>query len=152
MNLYQREDKYWIRSEPVKEIESLLEPSEELESLTDSTFLIQLETVGDFKVTLANDLAEEVVLTLINDTLTFDRSQSGRTDFDPSFPGIHRAGVEDMEVADVKIFVDLSSIEVFVNNGELVMTKIVFPSTPYQSILFDGGITASTIQPIKSVW
>jgi fructan beta-fructosidase len=39
----------------------------------------------------------------------------------------------------VRIFLDASSIEVFVNDGELVLTSLLFPTSPWKKIgLIEG--------------
>jgi fructan beta-fructosidase len=55
----------------------------------------------------------------------------------------------------IDVYVDLSSIEVFVNDGELVFTELVFPSEPYRFFEFTQGkeqVTKATVQKINSIW
>jgi levanase/fructan beta-fructosidase len=57
-----------------------------------------------------------------------DRRRSGIADFHPQFAGRHaaslRTGAESLEL---RIFVDKSSVEVFVNGGESVLTDLIYP-------------------------
>jgi fructan beta-fructosidase len=57
-----------------------------------------------------------------------DRSRSGRSDFSPDFAGRH-GGPLPLRNGRVKIwiFVDRSSVEVFGNDGEAVVTDLIFP-------------------------
>jgi len=52
--------------------------------------------------------------------------------------------------------VDTSSIEVFANDGEVVMTELVFPTAPYSTIevQYDKGveINQATLYKLRSVW
>lgn len=73
-------------------------------------------------------------------TLSVDRRNSGIVDFSQDFPCVTTAPMHvDSEVLSLRIFVDRSSVEVFANNGEAVLTNLTFPTTPYTTI----GVTAT---------
>lgn len=87
-----------------------------------------------------------------------DRSKSGDVTFHHAFAGRHEAPARlvNGEVA-LKILVDRSSIEVFVNDGEAVITDRIFPTSRQAAIeVFAGDdsakVTATTLYPLKSVW
>jgi sucrose-6-phosphate hydrolase SacC (GH32 family) len=70
------------------------------------------------------------------------RQQSGATDFSLDFPAttvapMPRAGRK----CTLRIFLDRCSIEVFGDNGEFAMTDLVFPASPYTSLILsaEGG-------------
>lgn len=75
-------------------------------------------------------------------TLSFDRTESGITDFSEGFPTVTVTPTHETSgrIA-LRIFVDRSSMEVFGNDGEFVMTNLVFPRTPYTalSVSAEGG-------------
>ncbi len=60
--------------------------------------------------------------------LRLDRTRSGRTDFHPAFPAVFEAplAVRDGRVR-LQVWCDTSSVEVFANDGETVLTALVFP-------------------------
>jgi fructan beta-fructosidase len=62
-------------------------------------------------------------------SLFVDRSRSGNVDFHPAFPGRHRGPLmlDDKGLIRLHVFVDASSVEVFGNDGETVVTDLVFP-------------------------
>src|SRR5262249_25313596 len=60
-----------------------------------------------------------------------DRTHSGWTDFNPAFIGDYEAPLEPGPVR-LRIFIDTSSVEVFVNDGETVLTAQVFPAPSSQ--------------------
>jgi fructan beta-fructosidase len=65
----------------------------------------------------------------VSSRVFIDRSRSGNTSFHPSFPGIHHARTRTHEGRlQLHVFVDACSIECFVNDGELVLTDLIFPS------------------------
>ncbi len=92
---------------------------------------------ADVDITLANPQGEKVVLNYnaADRTLSFDRTQSGRTDFSLDFPAVTVAPTfESNGKLSLRLFVDRSSIEVFANGGRSCMTNLVFPSQPYSSL------------------
>ncbi|OKP85432.1 glycoside hydrolase [Paenibacillus helianthi] len=60
--------------------------------------------------------------------LYVDRQTSGRLDFHEWFPGRHSAELQAPgEINDLRIFVDRTSVEVFSNGGQAVITDLIFP-------------------------
>ncbi|MEW6305673.1 MAG: glycoside hydrolase family 32 protein [Verrucomicrobiota bacterium] len=60
--------------------------------------------------------------------LTLDRTKSGRVDFHREFPTVSRAPVRLLgDRLKLRVFVDTSSIELFVNDGETVLTSLILP-------------------------
>ncbi|UCG24958.1 MAG: glycoside hydrolase family 32 protein [Chloroflexota bacterium] len=60
--------------------------------------------------------------------LFVDRSASGQADFCPGFAGKHSAQMEpNGDTVQLRILVDSSSVEVFGNNGQVVLTERIFP-------------------------
>lgn len=95
-------------------------------------------------ITLANDNNEKVDMTFnpAASTFSFDRRQSGITDFSQDFPAIVTAPtLRESTVQSLRIFIDRSSIEVFDGEGNFVLTNLVFPDSPYTglSIAAEGG-------------
>ena len=76
--------------------------------------------------------------------MTIDRSASGNTDFNNSFknkivcPFVPKAGDNHF-----RILIDKTSAEVFVNDGESVITFLYFPTYQYNGLKLSGdGSTA----------
>ncbi len=75
-------------------------------------------------------------------SLFVDRSESGETDFSDNFSGIHTAPLTPIEgKIRLHVFVDRSSVEVFANDGLVVMTERVFPDSDSVGVevFADGG-------------
>lgn len=88
-------------------------------------------------ITLSNAKGNKVVMIYDAEarTLSFDRRESGLTDFSQDFPAVTTAPVlAPADKLSLRIFVDRSSIEVFGDSGRLVMTNLVFPEAPYSTI------------------
>lgn len=86
-----------------------------------------------------------------------DRTKSGNVGFHPAFAGRHRAPTRLIDGAvTLRIFVDRSSVEVFVNGGEAVITDRIFPNSQQPVIeAFTGSPTATvqtTLHPLRSIW
>lgn len=107
--------------------------------------------VGDNEETLVGyDSARETVFV--------DRTKSGEDDFHSDFSQRNDAPARLIEgKIRLQIFVDWSSVEVFVNDGEAVITNRIFPDPDSQDVIFysDGGtanITKIDFWTLSSIW
>lgn len=112
---------------------------------------------------IRNSGAQRITLTLFNnkgesvlmyyDTalrqFVMDRSNSGETSFSGDFPAMTVAPVSEGNTFKLRLFVDRSSIEAFGDDGKFVMTNIVFPSEPYNSLKFESGRGSFTIKKMS---
>ncbi|MDE6512097.1 MAG: GH32 C-terminal domain-containing protein, partial [Muribaculaceae bacterium] len=68
-------------------------------------------------------------------TFSFDRRKSGIVNFSENFPAVTVSPTfEKNGKVSLRIFVDKSSIEVFGNGGQFVLTNLVFPTEPYSTL------------------
>ncbi len=88
-----------------------------------------------------------------------DRRQSGNVTFHQKFSGVYEAPLPGHDGSSVKlhVFVDASSVEVFVNDGERVFTSLVYPSAASRGVEFFGSVTSTKITSLhvwtlKSIW
>lgn len=80
---------------------------------------------------------EKVVLELdaAGKRASFNRDQSGITDFSEKFIGSQRAPYSPIGgKVSVDIYLDKSSVEIYIDKGRLVFTNQIFPTTPYSNI------------------
>ncbi|MDX1636398.1 MAG: glycoside hydrolase family 32 protein [Balneolaceae bacterium] len=90
--------------------------------------------------------------------LFVDRTNSGNTSFNEQFAGVHRAPLSPLDgEITIHIFIDRSSVEVFGNNGRVVITDRIFPSEGSDGIsLYSTGGSARLLQleawQLDSVW
>jgi len=82
--------------------------------------------------------------------LWLDRTQSGRTDFHSAFPAIYEAPLNPGNI-QLRIFIDTSSIEVFANEGETVLTSLLFPATSDQVMKLATSNDALKIKDL-AIW
>ncbi len=88
---------------------------------TDAVFSLDFRNSATETTTLRIDVAKG--------ELTLDRTKSGVVDFHREFPTISRAPIrlnDDGQLA-LQVFVDTSSIEIFANEGETVLTSLILP-------------------------
>ena len=112
------------------------------------------------QLTFSNNLGEKVVFKMdpVNSELSFDRTQSGLTNFDEKFaPSIQKQNyLVKNENVEVRVILDASSVEIFVANGRYVFTNQIFPETPYTNLTISGA-SSSVLQGFKmnklnSIW
>ena len=148
---------YKIHSRPVSELKKIIgQPQivkEEIRQVEDSTYLLEFSNLeyGDFSISFTNDLDEKLEVQMLDGKLSVDRSSSGITGFSSDFASVHSSEIKVNEVAKIQVYMDVSSVEIFVNNGEVVMTELVFPRKMYNKIHNTGNVTYN-FYPISSIW
>lgn len=98
---------------------------------------------GNATITLSNDKGEQVVMAYNDkdETFSMDRTQSGDVGFSNDFPVVTTAPTHG-KISALRIFIDNSSIEVFDTEGKMVMTNLVFPTSPYNKLSTTGKAKA----------
>ncbi|HXB91412.1 MAG TPA: glycoside hydrolase family 32 protein [Puia sp.] len=102
---------------------------------------LRLEKAADFSLAFSNNKGEQLVLgyDVSRNSYFIDRAASGSTDFQKDFTGRHWAPrLSDRPGIDWTLIADVSSVELFADNGLSVMTEIFFPEKPYTHIHFQA--------------
>ncbi len=161
---------------PVRELESL-ERSPMTASGTAGEINRKLRTVklgrsARITTTLRAGAAEKLGLRLLKSakektlvginvrdkTVYVDRTRSGESGFGKDFPGIHSAPIENTKEVKLDIFVDQTSLEIFVNDGERVLSERIFPQERGDvelEVFTEGGESGKhslRVANMKSVW
>jgi fructan beta-fructosidase len=164
LDLFKRESSYYVKSSPVNELSSIEGKAQVIGlddrfNLKDSLYHIHLlfESIENgFKLQLSNEADESISFEYTGGEFRFDRTKSGLNDFHPEFAGLHTAPFHgNPQSTVVDIYADLSSVEVFINGGELVFTELIFPSEPYGYFAVTQGkeqISTATVQKMNSIW
>jgi len=90
--------------------------------------------------------------------LFVDRTASEVNNFNPEFTGIHYTKMETLyNEISLHLFVDKCSVEVFGNEGEVVITDLIFPSQDnnnHQIYAKNGRVLLKSLQvwQLKSIW
>ena len=172
-----KNDLYEVESRPVDEIASLEMDSEiiivnsevvseDVQPLgnatkTELTFDLNATTANKFGFELVNIEGEVYQFGYDKDRsiLFSNRIYAGEHSFSDDFGKVlHIAPyTTDKGLMTFEVYLDRASVEVFVNNGERVVTELVFPSAPFTSasVFFtegDAEVVALKNTPLKSIW
>lgn len=93
--------------------------------------------------------AEETVIgyDVVEQRVFVDRRKSGNVAFHGGFAGVHGAPAK-LQQGEIKlrVLVDVSSVEVFVNSGEVVLTELIYPRAQSTDVeMWDEGGEAEVL-------
>ena len=176
LTLKKLEGDYYLFNYPIERIDEIIleEAGTELKIASNSEKSISSKNLHqseirfttssrDFQLKLSNGVNDELLLTMSGKEKTFflDRSKSGKVDFQQDFgKGIQQMPVPDLPIGEyeVRILIDLSSIEVFVNKGQYVMTSQIFPNENYTDLTIENfddnelSMKAFSMNEVKRIW
>ncbi len=120
-------------------------------------------TLQDLSIGFQNNLKETLLLgfNVEENTFLLSRNTSGEVDFQADFgKSIQKMPIPDLPGGEfeVRILMDASSIEVFLNKGQYVMTAQLFPSENYNELYFSNASSNSitindfTVSPVRGIW
>lgn len=115
-------------------------------------FTAKVGSADHFEFKLENLKGENVrfIFDLAKNTLSVDRSKSGLIDFSNNFASaVIDAPLVKKETYKVRLLVDKASTELFINDGELVQTNTVFPTEPYNSLIFEATGGTMNVEDIN---
>lgn len=149
-----RGKKVSIPSFRVSEKHEIVNLFEEKQGAYEVEILIQNAGASKIAFCLLNDKGEKVSMyyDLNRKQFVMDRSESGTVDFSKDFPAVTVAPANVDKELTLRLFVDLSSIEAFGEDGKFVMTNLVFPSQPYVKMCFEAdknGYAVKTLNVYK---
>jgi fructan beta-fructosidase len=117
----------------------------------------------NFEISFNNSLGEQLLLTLDGEKEQFllDRSKSGKTGFKEEFgkniQKLPLTNIPDGEI-ELRVLMDWSSIEIFINGGQRVMTAQIFPNENYTKLSFKNSsaeiltINDFELSRAESIW
>jgi fructan beta-fructosidase len=101
------------------------------------SMIVTKQGANSLELTYSNHNQQQLVISLdiTSGAVTIDRSRSGTTDFAEHFakPQVGKLR-PNLDSYSFDVFYDMASIEVFINDGELSMTALAFPTSPYNKI------------------
>lgn len=169
LTLYRSGEELYLKSTPSAEIKKARTDKVSVPSFRVSgqyevkSLLPTNEGAYEIEMTLNNAGASKITFSLLNDNgekvtmyydvlrkqFAMDRSESGEVSFSKDFPALTVAPVEDTK-GDIRLrlFVDRSSVEAFGEDGKFAMTNLVFPSAPYNRMVFDSGTGKFTVKSL----
>lgn len=148
-----------IEQKPVN-INEGLSKGKEIKNLP-GQFLIKfnIDKVNDYSIILSNDEGEKLIIGYDNANKKYyiDRTKSGKIDFNTGFAKISYAPrLTNTQTSNIELAVDVSSVELFADNGLTVMTSIFFPTRSFNHLQIKNskGVTIKNLKllPLKSIW
>ncbi len=139
-----------IKKKVIVNTQEILVKNSELD-LTKAVFNISMNDLkaGTYTYTVANKNGEKISFGINNkeNYLFVDRSSSGKTSFKDNFakPVSKAKLTQNLTNASFKILLDKTSLEIFMNNGEKVMTEIFFPNQPFTEFSVSTNVPDTSI-------
>lgn len=120
---------------------------------------LQADSIEDFSLVISNGMDEQLVIGYSKEQNQYfiDRSKSGKIDFENGFAARHVAPrFSDNTKMNISLVIDVSSVELFADEGLTVMTQIFFPNKPYNQIQMQspGNLLINKLEYISlnSIW
>lgn len=110
-----------------------------------------------FNVHVGNGQLTRIGYDTTTSTVYIDRSGSGNVSFNPSFSGVQSAPLPlDRGLVHLHVLVDTSSVEVFADKGQVVLTDQIFPDPTSNGVsLYANGTATLQLEVgwhLKSIW
>ncbi|MFC0262183.1 glycoside hydrolase family 32 protein [Fontibacter flavus] len=146
-----------IASKPIAELEKLRNESIKIKNsqvkLQEELIELELDVDSEnFRIEFLNDKDERLILEQRDGFIVLDRGLSGLTDFEASFANTQTAPLNGIKTEKIHLYLDRSSIEIFINDGQLVMTSLIFPTDAYNRIELQGFSSNNRLHYLKSIW
>lgn len=172
LELRKDEDGYFLASFPVEQLSAISEQkvseaSVDLQKPFSKDFdysqaKVSFQFEGEpesFEIEFQNDCGEKYLIGYDANATTIytDRREAGKNDFNDKFAArVQQMKVTGLENATFDIYLDRSSVEMFIDKGKYTMTNQVFPSKPLSQMTIsskEGGIVKDVeISSINSIW
>jgi fructan beta-fructosidase len=114
------------------------------------------DTLG---IIFENSMSERFIIgySVLKKQIYIDRRYAGNSDFSGEFATISTVPYDAKDVLKLHLFVDASSVELFVDDGSLVMTNLVFPTEKFNKIkLFSKGgdaiLNKAVFHGLEKIW
>jgi fructan beta-fructosidase len=155
LKLIRSNNDYRVTSEPVKELSRLQTNSKKSKNIRIEKYFnlanltgeitvpcrlnLDMDTTNDFSVILSNENGDETIIGYESGKNQYyiDRTKSGITDFHKEFAAkLIAPRLANDNGMKLTLIIDVSSVELFADEGLTVMTGIFFPRKTYHKITF----------------
>ncbi len=175
LSLIKTDQGYRLSQKPIDNLEKIRKKQEKIsptlvekEKILDSkailkeielTFDLKNSTANEFGIEIYNDKNEKVVLGFDKklNQVFIDRTKSGKTDFSDKFAKIHSAPISPNGVVKFHVLIDVASVELFVNDGEVALTDLFFPNESFKNCKIytkkgSANVVSGNVYALKSIW
>ena len=104
--------------------------------LSSSILSFEIVNPNGSEFSLENSSGNKFTMGYKNGSFYTNRNESGKVDFNEKFTNTEPQKVQigNLDTLKVKLFIDKSSVEIFLNDGNYAMTNLVYPETPWQTL------------------
>lgn len=122
---------------------------------------VEVKNKNNFQIKLGEETSSHYTLIEYNgkgNSVSVDRTLSGTHDFNPSFSAKDEVTLLDnKDTVTFRIFLDRSSIEVFVNDGEESLTYLLFPDSKIENMTLSSSegdiiVRLLDVYELKGIW
>lgn len=173
LKLFHSDSTFFLKNYPIKNLDRLLVERESLGNINlEKEFVIDSSSFEMVDIKFSYNLKDDLMFKLSNEKgeavtfemapeqneLRFNRDLSGKIDFNEAFAsGSQKDTYRPIdEVQEIRLIVDRSSIEIFVNEGEHVFTNTIFPTAPFTILTLSSTGNSQLhnlkISDISGVW
>ncbi|MGD9930795.1 MAG: glycoside hydrolase family 32 protein [Mangrovibacterium sp.] len=169
IKLKKRQDnRYILHFSPVDELNTLVDPQKTIapetpanqihvdyhEIIAGGSYQVEMEIIpaeiDQFTISLGNELEDLTISYSTTDgEFTIDRSNSGHVTFNNLFMREIRCDYQATGATlPLTLLVDQNSVELFINQGEKVMTALFFPRYNYKFLRLDGNTQSKFVKSL----
>ncbi|WP_321160790.1 glycoside hydrolase family 32 protein [Aureitalea sp. L0-47] len=174
LTLHKNDEGYFLKNFPLTEFDKISkgkllfpkpvrldEPFErEYDNLNNSELKFLADPNENYAITYSNKEGEQLCFQLLGESseLLLDRTRSGIVDFEESFGrAIQKQPFwPEGDKTKVRIILDASSVEIFIDEGKHVFTNQIFPKQPYTKLEIsgpaDGSLEYLMLREVNSIW
>ena len=169
-------DSYMLVSYPLAEVDALAQKGEPKNIILETGKKEELVFNGlnqsmisfkaskpNFDIVFSNEVGERFVVTFdaLSKLVIANRTRSGLVDFQVDFGNkLHFMDIKQLPEGDfeVKFYIDRSSVELFVNKGQFVLTEQLFPTQNYMKLSIQNigedplEISDFSVSKMNSIW
>lgn len=172
LSLAKINDRYFLRSNPVPELEKIAGQRSEVENISPgqadvaqkigklkgpSQWQITSDSIQSISITISNSQGENVVFGYDKSSNNYfiDRTNSGKVNFEKGFATRHVAPrlAQDQKLV-MNVIIDDASVELFADEGLTVMSAIYFPNASFTDIEIESDFNLKFIshRELNSIW
>jgi len=124
----------------------------------DYSVKLDMSDIDQATIQLSNNQNEkfDIILDKTNQQCRINRNQSGETTFSADFPADIKAPGNIKDKVLVRLVIDQSSVELFLDEGMLQVTNIVFPKEIYNQVTIKSdkeiSLINSKVRKLTSIW
>lgn len=171
ISLHKDASGYFLKNYPVATFDSIKKVENIANTISISEpYQLTLDNLMQKDISFQADLSKDLLITVGNEDeqislhinpaeklLEFDRTQSGLVSFEKSFgEQVQLQPYEPLSViTEIRVIMDQSSVEIFIDGGKYVFTNQIFPTKPYNQLKLEGDeqeLTHVKLFKINSIW